>query len=110
MFIYHLVKVNHWAQFKELSEYESETFKEEKFIHASSERQLQATANRYFAGETSVILLTIDTNKLEPRLKWEKSPTLDEDFPHIFGAINLSAVVKTQTIDALADGSFAITA
>jgi uncharacterized protein (DUF952 family) len=104
--IYHLVKPQYWNTQKENAAYFSETFNEETFIHASTKAQLNATANRYYKNETTVVLLEIDTNLLISELKYEYSPSVQQDFPHIYGGINKEAIVKIDLLEKNIDDNW----
>jgi uncharacterized protein (DUF952 family) len=45
-----------------------------------------------------LILLVINTNLLQHEWKYELAPSVNEEFPHIFGPINIDAVVAIETI------------
>ena len=66
----------------------------EGFIHCSTEAQVQGVLERYYADKTNLVKLVIDTNLLTHPLKYEFSPSIEEEFPHIFGTINLEAVIN----------------
>jgi len=57
------------------------------------------TLNKYFIGQPSVLLLTIDSTKVTPS-KCQYDPVYEgyPPFPHIYGTLNLDAVVATRTI------------
>ena len=44
------------------------------------------------------MLLHIEESKLTAPLKYELAPSVNEEFPHIFGQLNLDAVIKVETI------------
>lgn len=66
----------------------------EGFIHCSYPDQVSATGKRYFKGQTDLVLLWIDPARLIHRLIIENAPGQTEKFPHIYGSLNLGAVVK----------------
>jgi uncharacterized protein (DUF952 family) len=70
----------------------------EGFIHASSLQQVAGVLDRYYKNKTGLVLLHIDESKLVPHLKYELSPNVNEIFPHIFGAVNLAAIVNVDLI------------
>jgi uncharacterized protein (DUF952 family) len=74
--------------------YEADSLNAEGFIHASKKTQVEGVLQRYYAGRQNLLLLHIDENNLTSGLKYEMSPTLQEEFPHIFGPLNLDAVVN----------------
>lgn len=62
------------------------------------EQQVEAVIERYYMGQTNLLKLVIDTNLLENRLVMEEAPSLKEEFPHIYGRINLDAVIDVIVI------------
>ncbi len=68
------------------------------FIHFSASEQLQATYEKYFADQSDLVIVSVDTAKLDfDALKWEISRN-GEKFPHLYGDLNLDAVVKVEEI------------
>ena len=65
------------------------------FIHCCTPAQLAGVLKRYFKGASGLVLLHLDESKLKAELKYEPS-TSDEKFPHLYGAINCDAVVRTE--------------
>ena len=64
------------------------------FIHFSCLHQLQGTLDKHFKGKKDLLLLEIDIKSLDQStLKWEKSRN-QEKFPHLYGALNLDAVIS----------------
>ena len=51
----------------------------------------------YFVGIAEILLLKIDTNLLEAELKIE--PANGQHFPHIYGAINKTAIIAIQKVE-----------
>jgi uncharacterized protein (DUF952 family) len=96
--IYHIVTQDEWDLQKNNTSYVHPSLAQEGFIHSSTAEQLAATIKRYYANQEKVIVLHIDVTKLEPELIYELAPSVNEYFPHIFGAINLSAVVKVEVV------------
>ncbi len=62
------------------------------FIHFSTAAQLAGTAAKHFAGQTDLVLVAVDGEKLGEALKWEPSRG-GELFPHLYAALPLSAVL-----------------
>lgn len=94
MFIYHIVTPAVWESVKAGSSYSPASLETEGFIHCSYDHQLDGVIGRYYAGEPVLIILTIDPTKLTSKLVAEPS-TGGEEYPHIYGPINLDAVVET---------------
>jgi uncharacterized protein (DUF952 family) len=95
MFIYHIVLPNVWERFRTRPSYQPESLATEGFIHCSYPSQLEAVLKRYYSGVEKVLILKIDTDKLLSKLVKEPS-TNNEVYPHIYGRLNLSAVVEVQ--------------
>jgi uncharacterized protein (DUF952 family) len=67
----------------------------EGFIHCSTPAQVPWVANRRFRGVAEPrILLRLDLDALTSELKWETSEPNMPPFPHIYGPIDLAAVVE----------------
>jgi glutathione S-transferase len=63
------------------------------FIHASTAAQVEQVANRAYPDAESVVLV-IDPERLRSEVRYERGePGSAELFPHIYGPINLDAVV-----------------
>jgi uncharacterized protein (DUF952 family) len=73
------------------------------FIHFSTAEQAPETAARHFAGQTGLLLAAIDADALGPALKWEPSRG-GALFPHLYGALPLSAVRWARPLPLGADG------
>ncbi len=76
------------------------------FLHFSTWAQLPETLRRYYAGQTDLMLVAVDSEKLGAHLRWEYSRSRGEDFPHLYGALPLDAVIWAKPIGNGADGEF----
>jgi uncharacterized protein (DUF952 family) len=74
------------------------------FIHFSTASQLAETARKHFAGESGLFLIEVDADALGEALRWERSRN-DELFPHLYGELDLGAVVAVVDMPARSDGS-----
>ena len=66
------------------------------YIHFSDKNQVKSTLKRHFFGQDKLILLKVDTSKLE-NLIWEKS-TGNKIFPHLYSYLILKRVKKIYKI------------
>lgn len=96
--IYHITTTNEWKEAQEKGQYESLSLKEEGFIHCSEDRQVEDVLLRYFKGKHSLVKLTIDTEKLTSQLIYDWSNAIEDTFPHIYGPINLDAIVNVNNV------------
>lgn len=96
--IYHVTTAAGWSAAKANGFYETPSLKAEGFIHCSQENQVAGVLERYFSGKTDVVKLVIDTDKLTSRFVFEWSPSTEDTFPHVYGVINLEAVIDVVAI------------
>ena len=61
------------------------------YLHCSSPDQVPGTLAKWYAAMDSVMVVTIDTARLDSEVKWEPN-AVGELFPHIYGAIAPGAV------------------
>lgn len=95
--IYHVVMPDYWAEFAEKKVFTPPTFEEEGFIHCCTEEQINYVLTTYFKGVAEILLLKIDANLLTAELKIE--PANGQYFPHIYGAINKSAIINIKKMN-----------
>ena len=102
--IYHVVTEINWQYALENGFYEADSLATEGFIHASKATQVTGVLERYYPqdaahkDQTDLMLLHIDETKLTAPLKYELAPSVNEEFPHIYGRLNIDAVVKAEKI------------
>lgn len=94
--IYHITDLNTWKKYQSGSHYRIK--KPDRFIHASRYRQLDQTLKKHFSGKSQLLLLTIDPLKVDPEVRFEDLLGEGQLFPHIYGDLNLDAVVKVEEI------------
>lgn len=110
-FIYHIAIGADWAQAQADGAYTrssvDRTLAEEGFIHASQASQVARTANKFYRDVPGdLLLLTIDVARLRPELRLEDVPGAGQPFPHIYGPLNLDAVVAAEPFPPGPDGTF----
>jgi len=98
MNIYHVVLPEKWAEVADKSFYAADSLAAEGFIHCSFAEQLDGVLERYYSGVRRVTILEIDPGKLMAIVVEEQS-TNNEIYPHIFGPINIDAVVGVEERD-----------
>jgi len=100
--IFHITTRSAWSDAQENGRYTADSLRIEGFIHCSTLSQVLPVADKFYKGEATLILLMIEPALLSSDLKWEAPsggpppPGVSEGdrFPHIYGPINLDAVVK----------------
>ncbi len=96
--IYHIVNKSHWQQALHQGYYEAASLATEGFIHLSNEQQVTGVLERYYLGQKNLLLLQIDESKLNAVLLHEHAASVNEIFPHLYGRLNLDAVVNVTEI------------
>jgi uncharacterized protein (DUF952 family) len=98
--IYHIAAAEDWERARSAGAYRmstrGRTLDEEGFIHCSRASQVAAVASRFYRGVTGLVLLTIDERLVEPEVRYESVPGAGESFPHIYGPLNVDAVVGVE--------------
>lgn len=106
MFIYHISIKKDWERAIQEKVYTHESLIKEGFIHASDYDQLLSTAEMYYSEDVPLVLLAIDPEKLNAPVKYELAVTRDSLFPHIFGPVNLEAVIQAVPFEKDSTGKF----
>ena len=102
--IWHITKREQWEQAVLAQVYCGETLDSEKFIHCSTSQQVLKVANLFFSGQQGLVLLGIDSSKVQADIRYEAVD--GTEFPHIYGALNTDAVVEVLDFEPGIDGLF----
>jgi uncharacterized protein (DUF952 family) len=99
MRIHHLALQDAWDEAQIAGEYRVSTLgltlDEVGFIHCSQAEQVHGVHERFYGGVTEpVLLLTIDTDLLTSPWQLDDVPGQPLPFPHVYGPVNLDAVVS----------------
>ena len=102
--VLHICSQNEWEFAKKEGEYRADSLSSEGFIHCSGPMQILGVANSFYANHTDLVILWINPQNLSAELIWEAS---DGDvFPHLYGPLNLNAVLSVSEFLPDADGVF----
>ncbi len=109
--IYHIAVRADWEQALASGAYTTstvgKTLAEEGFIHASAASQVASTANAYYRDVPGdLVLLVIDPDRLDAELRYEDVPGAELPFPHIYGPLNVDAVLAVAPLAPGPDGTF----
>ena len=108
--IYHIARQSDWDAALATGAYTADSLATAGFIHCSTAAQVIATANRLFKGRRDLVLLAIDTAKVRADIREENLEGGAELFPHIYGPLEIGAVVACHLFSPRADGSFELPA
>ncbi len=113
--ILHLASNDVWLAAVKLGAYHADSLSTDGFIHCSTSSQIVDVANAFYHGQHGLVLLVIAPEKLDADLKWEPpaepEPTHAREgelFPHVYGPLNLDAVVKVVAFEPSKDGTFSL--
>lgn len=98
--IYHLALAGDWAAAQRAGAYTVSTrgrcLSEVGYVHASFAEQVAATYERLYLDAGEVVLLSIDESRLSAPVVVEQLDSAPEPFPHVYGPIELDAVVEVR--------------
>jgi uncharacterized protein (DUF952 family) len=103
--ILHITLADRWTTAKNLGSYRSDTLATEGFIHCSTLAQVVGSANRFFKGLQDLVILVIDRDRVTAEIRDEGTDPHNL-FPHIYGELNIDAVVRVVDLETDADGLF----
>ena len=93
MQIYKILRADEWAALSEFGTTGGAPIDiADGFIHFSTADQVQDTLDKHFAGETGLVLLAYDSDRLGDSLKWEPARE-GQEFPHLYSALPLADVL-----------------
>ena len=115
-FIFHITSRAEWTAAQKAGQYTTPSLAKEGFIHCSTRAQVLPVADKFYKGQSGLIVLGIDPARLSSALKWEPPfegapPTgvsSSDVFPHIYGPLDLDAVVQVLDLELAPDGSFVL--
>lgn len=104
MFIYKVCPEAMWREAEKSGHFKGAPVDlQDGFIHFSTAEQLTETLRRHFAGQTGLVLVEVDADKLGASLTWEASRG-GALFPHLYGDLDVGAAAKTARLELGADG------
>lgn len=107
MKIYKVCSLSHWKQAQEQGVFKGVAIDvSDGYIHFSTADQLVETLAKHFAGQSDLVLLTIETDQLDAeKLKWEPSRG-GQLFPHLYADLPLKAIIAEHSLSADRNGQF----
>jgi glutathione S-transferase len=100
--IYHIANAADWQQARESGDYRTSTrgrsLEQQGFIHASTAEQVAPVANALYGDDQDLLVLVIDETRVRSAVRYEPVPGWEAPFPHIYGPLNVDAVVETLSL------------
>lgn len=106
MNIFHIAEKKIWEIALSEGRYLPGGFKEEGFIHCSELEQVLDVANTLYSGRGDVVLIEIDSHRVNFPVKYESTEGNEERFPHLYGPLLLDAVLQVYVFNPEDDGRF----
>jgi uncharacterized protein (DUF952 family) len=104
--IYHITTRVEWLKGMRQGEYRSATLEDEGFMHCSTLAQVAGSANKHFYRRGGLALLHIDPERVAAEIRTENLAGGETLFPHIYGPLNLDAVISVEAFEPGSDGTF----
>jgi len=101
----HIAHGDEWVRAQENGLYWTGSLHDQGYIHCSYPHQVIEVANSIYREQRGLVLLHIDPDRLDSRVVEEDGGS-GELYPHVYGPINVGAVVKVERFEAGEDGLF----
>ncbi len=106
MKIYHLVEEKQWRESKANGDYSPPSLQQDGFIYCSMAEQVIDSANRFYPGSESLLLIKINPGKVPAQIILEDLHGRGIPHPHIYGTLPMRAVEAVIPMKPDADGRF----
>ena len=106
--VVHIARRVDWDHAHDAGVYVPPGFSEDGFIHMSRPERAQFPANAMYGRQADLVLLWIDTGRLTHRLVYEQADDAPMAFPHLYGQLNLDAVVGVSDLEPWESGDFVL--
>lgn len=108
--LYHIAKSDDWDSALKTGEYRvgslHRSFEKDGFIHLAYAPQVNVIADLIYSNTPDLKLLTIDPLQLTSEVVEEKAEYPEEYFPHLYGPLNVGAVIDVIVYKLMPDGKF----
>jgi uncharacterized protein (DUF952 family) len=104
--ILHITSRQQWEEAQKKGEYRHPSLDKDGFIHCSKLSQVVQVANEMYWGRTGLVILEIDETRVTPKVKHEAGDR--DEYPHIYGALNVGAVKSVHDFVPRVDGTFSL--
>ena len=106
----HMCAIREWSNAQNLGFIHPDTSAGVDFVHLSTPGQVHLPANRIFRGRDDLVLLHVDPALLDSPIRWEPGVPTDPEsmlFPHLYGPLPVTAVIRVAAYRPGPDGTFA---
>ncbi len=107
-FILHMTAREAWLAAEAAGVYTAVSLTTEGFIHCSTSSQIIGVANNLYHGQSDLLILVIDPAQVGAAIVYEDCYETGQQFPHIYGSLPTTAVVRVLDFPCQPDGSFTL--
>jgi uncharacterized protein (DUF952 family) len=108
LLILHIARREEWEAEQTDGLYSPANFEREGFIHASLPEQILGSAQKHYRGQRDLVLLGIDSRRVQAKIRFENLVGGSQQFPHIYGKLNRDAVIGATPFEANSEGEFSL--
>ena len=98
----HITERASWAAAVQAGEYRMSTrgitLEQQGYIHCSQPHQLRGVAEAIYGDADDLVVLVIDSTRLNVPVKYEAPEPGAENYPHIYGSVPATAVTDVITV------------
>lgn len=91
--ILHCMKKDTWEEDKYKQYIGEQNLEQDGYIHCSPVEYMWRVTPNFSHIRDELVLLYIDTDKLESEVRWEDGDNCGRSYPHVYGPINTNAVI-----------------
>jgi len=104
MRVFHLTTPQEWAASLAAGAHTGSTrgrrLAEEGYVHCSEAHQVDGVRARFYADVPDLLLLEVETDLLTSPWRIEQVDGADQSFPHVYGPLDLAAIVDVRPLPA----------
>jgi len=104
--ILHITRESDWLAAVSAGFYHADSLETEGFIHCSTAEQVLGPANTMFYGQDGLVLLAVDPEQVSAPIVYEDCYESGQEFPHIYGPLEIEAVMAVIAFPPQDDGRF----
>ena len=94
MFVYHITQESAYNDQISSGFYVPEGYSHDGFIHCSTAKQVKQVAKRFYQGQSGLVVLEIDAEKLVSSPVFENLEAGTELYPHLYEPLPVAAVSR----------------
>ena len=112
--LFHLTERVTWLEAARAGEYRMSTrgisLEDQGFVHCSLRHQLATVAELLYgdAADDELVVLVIDSGRVRAPIRYEAAGPGGEQYPHIYGALPVSAVTDVMEVNRDSAGHLAL--